>query len=164
MEHKFTPGVYMIVNSVTGATYVGSSARIGVRITSHRSYLNRGKHTLKRLQADWITYGEGAFSIHVLETVADKRDRAKREQYWMDALKPHCQLYNGTLIAAIGGSRISAEMKLAVSLVADGLTAYEAAKRAGVTATALRHSDGYRLLLVAGKVNIGKPGRKIKPV
>lgn len=58
--------------------------------------------------------------------------------------------------------RISAEMKQAVELVAQGMTAYEAAKQIGVSATGLRQSAGYQALLVAGRVNLGKPGRKNK--
>lgn len=58
--------------------------------------------------------------------------------------------------------RTSSEIKQAIELVAHGMTAYEAAKQIGVSATGLRQSAGYQALLVAGKVNIGKPGRKNK--
>lgn len=58
--------------------------------------------------------------------------------------------------------RTSSEIKQAVELVAQGMTAYEAAKQVGVSATGLRQSAGYQSLLVAGKVNLGKPGRKNK--
>lgn len=51
-------------------------------------------------------------------------------------------------------------MRAAVALVESGMTAYEAAKRVGVDASALRRSAGYQALLVAGRVNVGKPGRK----
>lgn len=56
--------------------------------------------------------------------------------------------------------RTTAEMRAAVALVDSGMTAYEAAKRAGVDSSALRRSAGYQALLVAGRVKLGKPGRK----
>jgi hypothetical protein len=60
--------------------------------------------------------------------------------------------------------KTTAEMRAAVALVETGMTAYEAAKRCKVDAQALRRSAGYQALLVAGRVNLGTPGRKAKNI
>lgn len=162
MTNENTPGIYMIVNKETGRAYIGSSSRIGVRMVGHRSALNRGKHANRAFQSDWTLHGAAAFVFLTLEIIAAKAERVRREQYWVDALRPFGALYNSMLTVGAGGARQSAAMDRAIERVASGETVYAAAKAEGVTGTGIRRTDAYRELIAAGKISIGKAGRKPK--
>lgn len=79
-------GVYQIRCTVTGKVYVGSSARIEVRLREHRRALRRGTHHSRLLQRAWNKYGEGAFAFSVIEIVSDAGQLFTREQVHIDAL------------------------------------------------------------------------------
>lgn len=69
MKRK-TGGVYIIRCMPTGWIYVGSAAfDTNDRWRAHRSFLRLGKHTNKRLQNDWLTYGSEAFRFRVVEPI-----------------------------------------------------------------------------------------------
>jgi len=90
-------GVYVIRLKRGGAgywEYVGSSSCIGSRRTAHKRDLAAGCHHAKALQRAWDTWGPRAFSFAVLEFVEDVGRLGAREQYWIDALRPH---FNGEL-------------------------------------------------------------------
>jgi group I intron endonuclease len=80
------PGVYRIVNLVTGKVYVGSAAvSLRQRGLYHRSFLRRGKHDNLYLQRAWDKDGEHNFRFEVLET-CETSACIGREQHWMDLL------------------------------------------------------------------------------
>lgn len=89
-------GVYAIVNSVTHDQYIGSSMNIAKRFAQHRSLLCRGKHHAGRLQEAWSAYGESAFSMIVLEEVADLGSLAAAEQRHLNEKRP---AYNDSEVA-----------------------------------------------------------------
>lgn len=70
-------GVYKIVNTITGKTYIGSSIDIKTRFNRHKSALSRNKHPNPILQASWIKHGSAAFIFEVLEwcSPAETMDR-----------------------------------------------------------------------------------------
>lgn len=79
------PGVYRIRNTITGCEYIGATTNpIHKRWYAHRSSLNKGRHSNRRLQSDWKEYGELAFSFEVLEVVRDERRVFERERHWQD--------------------------------------------------------------------------------
>jgi group I intron endonuclease len=81
------PGVYRIVNLVTGKVYVGSAAvSLRQRGLYHRSFLRRGKHDNTYLQRAWDKDGEHNFRFEVLET-CETSACIEREQHWMDLLR-----------------------------------------------------------------------------
>jgi group I intron endonuclease len=91
-------GVYKIVNTVNGKTYVGSASHsILKRWRVHKFELRRGSHTNQHLQRAWIKYGEDSFVFEIVETVKPDKCR-EREQYWLNLLNPE---YN---ILKIAGS------------------------------------------------------------
>lgn len=85
-------GVYVIKNNVNGKQYVGSSIDLHMRRIQHFSKLRCNKHVNQHLQNAWNKYGKESFEFEVLETVEIdnniKETLLKREQFWIDNLKP----------------------------------------------------------------------------
>ena len=82
-------GIYAIVNTVTGKTYIGMArTSFGVRWSTHRSTLNRQCHENRYLQEDWLKYGADAFEFRILEVFSGdasrgygrNRERAHKKQ------------------------------------------------------------------------------------
>ena len=81
-------GVYGIRHTVTNRYYVGSSGNVQYRLRKHLCALKTGgEHHAKHLQHAWNKYGQEAFDIVLLESVADFCDLNMREQYWIDKLE-----------------------------------------------------------------------------
>jgi len=87
-------GVYCIINMSNGKRYIGSSKNMYKRLSCHRSYLRSSTHQNKKLQNSWNKYSEESFVAYLLE-ICDETILEKREQYFIDNLKPE---YNITLI------------------------------------------------------------------
>lgn len=85
-----TCGVYMITNTVNGKRYIGSSACIGSRLSSHFGYTSRNPQG-RPLHVDINKYGKDVFDHEVLEE-CDETSKVEREQYWVDELKPEYNL------------------------------------------------------------------------
>lgn len=86
MARKQTSGVYQIIHRPTGRTYVGSSARIERRWSSHRSKMRCGTHESHLLQTLANTDGVESFVFSILELVPAPLLK-EREQHWIDALR-----------------------------------------------------------------------------
>ena len=76
--------VYCIRNVMTGCVYVGSTTNFDNRISIHIDRLSKRNHPNRRLQNDWLSYGENSFEIFILEEVLDDSVLISREQYWID--------------------------------------------------------------------------------
>ena len=63
-------GVYAIRNASTGEMYIGSTNHLDWRWITHRSRLNRLRHSNRALQQAWNRDGPAAFSMIVLRPVA----------------------------------------------------------------------------------------------
>lgn len=63
-----SPGVYVILNTLTMRAYIGKSTNIERRWQQHRSALNRGTHHNSKLQADWTLYGESCFRFSLFSS------------------------------------------------------------------------------------------------
>lgn len=91
-----TQGIYIITNTVTAETYIGSSVNIARRWSDHRRELKGKCHKNVLLQAAYDRNGMSAFQLDVLEHVEQEEQLAHREQHYLDLLKP---LYNGDELA-----------------------------------------------------------------
>lgn len=80
-------GIYAIVNTVNGKTYIGSSSNIEQRWYGHRRDLRGGHHHSSVLQRAWNKYGEAAFVFQVMEVIKDIKDLFNAEQRWIDFLQ-----------------------------------------------------------------------------
>src|SRR3972149_846536 len=85
-------GVYRILCSVNGKSYIGSSVGIVRRFRTHRNELRRGTHANPHLQRVWNKYGESAFEFQVLE-MCDESVLRQREKEIIDRVRPefNCQ-------------------------------------------------------------------------
>lgn len=87
-----TGGVYWIYQPAQDrAVYVGSSQNIERRMREHVSRLKNGKHCNPHLQAAWNKYGADAFQFLPLEECTIEQ-LAEREEFWMMALDPTCNI------------------------------------------------------------------------
>lgn len=91
------PGIYKILNTLTGKFYIGSSISVRNRFYKHLSQLRLGRHRNAHLQAAFDRDGEAAFQFAVLE-LCERDQLLAREQHHLDTLKPE---YN---ICAIAGN------------------------------------------------------------
>lgn len=60
-------GIYRIINSKTGASYIGSSINIEKRLKSHANDLKNSSHCNIKLQADFNLYGKEVFEVEILQ-------------------------------------------------------------------------------------------------
>lgn len=96
-------GIYIIINSVNGNTYVGSSANVIKRVWAH---LSRKKGS-QIVAAAIAKHGIDKFYPFLLER--DERDRLpERESYWISIFRPE---YNATLLTATGGRIVSEQQR-----------------------------------------------------
>jgi group I intron endonuclease len=87
-----TTGVYWIYQSNRDrAVYVGSSNNVERRLRNHKAYMEHGTHKNRRLQSTWAKYASTDFTFELLEAVQPEH-LIEREQFWMDALTPSCNI------------------------------------------------------------------------
>lgn len=107
-------GVYQIINTINNKTYIGSSINCKIRCKSHIRDLLINNHCNNKLQNSWDKYGKNVFMFKLLESVGDKSDLLKREQYYLDTLNPEyniCKIAGNTL-----GVKPSNETKERISI------------------------------------------------
>lgn len=92
--------IYKITNIQNSKFYIGSAINYIQRIRVHKSELRKCTHHSIYLQNAWNKYGEENFKFEILEIVEDIKEILKREQYYLDKLKPN---YN---ISRFAGSTI----------------------------------------------------------
>jgi group I intron endonuclease len=61
------PGVYRIVNVITGMFYVGSSRRVRCRLLRHLRFLRENRHGNSYLQNSWNFHGEQSFRFEIIQ-------------------------------------------------------------------------------------------------
>lgn len=85
--------IYEIRNLINNKFYIGSAIKYQHRWACHESDLNLNKHKNNHLQHAWNKYGAENFEFRAIEAVENKGDLLKREQYWIDLLKPEYNVY-----------------------------------------------------------------------
>jgi group I intron endonuclease len=80
--------IYSIVNLINGKMYIGSAVNLQKRRGSHLSRLRKNNHHSIALQNAFNKYKEDNFSFELIEYVEEKELLIKREQVWIDFLKP----------------------------------------------------------------------------
>lgn len=93
-------GIYMIINISNNKIYIGSAKRFVHRKRNHFNDLIKNKHHSDKLQKSYNKYGKDNFIFKMIEYVNDVNELIKREQYYIDILKPE---YN---IAKTAGSSL----------------------------------------------------------
>lgn len=91
--------IYLIINSLNGKIYVGSSAKnIRNRFAKHISELNLNRHHSPHLQSAWNYYGHEAFHFCIVESVEDISKLYEIEQLWIDSVDSKL-CYNTAMVA-----------------------------------------------------------------
>ena len=87
-------GVYLLTDTVTGGTYVGSSKRIRTRISIHFHDMRRKpkQQTYRRMRATFQEHGAKAFTARLLQQCAPEELLALEKQ-WIERLQPTENLY-----------------------------------------------------------------------
>lgn len=92
-------GIYLIVNSANGHSYVGSSSNVLKRVWAHLA----GKKGSEIVAAAVRKHGRDCFHTFLLERAA-RCDLPVREAFWIAKLRPE---YNASLLTETGGKIIS---------------------------------------------------------
>ncbi|MFH1368804.1 MAG: GIY-YIG nuclease family protein [Elusimicrobiota bacterium] len=96
-------GVFAIKNTINGKVYLGGTLNLYNILERNKFRLNTGSHQNERLQKDWKSYGEGAFTFEILEKLKLKDDIACDyeedlkilEMIWVEKYQPIAEkLYN----------------------------------------------------------------------
>lgn len=80
------PGIYMLRNKVSGATYVGAAKKGRTRVLGQLRGLMRGDNTSELLQEDWAHLGPEAFEVRFLPVSLERL-------YWLE--KVFIKVMNG---------------------------------------------------------------------
>jgi len=99
--------IYTIKNTRTGVTYVGSSAKVRSRWTTHRWQLRNGVHHCKHLQRSWIKHGEDVFTFTVIDECETQCEMLQMETQWIALLSDMGGVYN---TATVGGTTLGLKM------------------------------------------------------
>jgi group I intron endonuclease len=102
-------GIYKITNIINNKFYIGSSNDIYHRLKHHYSDLKNNKHHNKYLLRSFKKHGKNNFKVEIIEKVEQKL-LIKREQYYIDILKPE---YN--LILDVVGNKLTESSKKQIS-------------------------------------------------
>lgn len=116
-ENKGKSGIYRWTNNITGASYVGSSVDLAKRLSQYFStvYLNKELTNGKsKIYSALLKYGYSSFILEILE-YCDRIDVIKREQYYIDLLKPEYNLdpTAGSRLGSLHDEEARAKMRAA---------------------------------------------------
>lgn len=108
--------VYLILNSVNGAVYVGQTTRrLAGRWNYHRYCLRRDVHQNPHLQHAWNKYGESAFECFEVEAHASREALDAAERLYIETLPAlGVRLYNQKAGGGFGGE-MSAETRAKIA-------------------------------------------------
>lgn len=101
-------GVYVLINTINGKYYIGSSVTLGDRLAD---YTQPGYHAEKAnipIVRAIVKYGLSSFLVGTLE-ICDKDNVRDREQYFIDTHKPHYNVL--TLVSSSLGLKHTEEVK-----------------------------------------------------
>jgi group I intron endonuclease len=92
-----SPGVYTIINLLSGRSYVGSSNDVRKRVQSHIGELLSGTHSNHLLQRDFTKHGADKFEAILVSVEVSGSDLQRSEQQQIQRLlKSGTALYNFT--------------------------------------------------------------------
>lgn len=95
---NMTTGIYRILNTVTGKSYVGQSQNTATRWRQHKTQLRCGVSKSPKLQASWNKHGQCAFTFSIC-CVCAIEDLNVMEQRYIDKFDSHANGYNTRPIA-----------------------------------------------------------------
>jgi group I intron endonuclease len=88
------PGIYLLTNKVNGHKYVGMSNNIKRRWTEHRTKTHKKRSVIGRAM---LKHGIDNFSFEIIEIIENIDDLPKREEFWINEIKPKYNMNLGGL-------------------------------------------------------------------
>lgn len=98
-------GIFIIRSSTSNKCYIETTQDLKSRINSTKFKLEFGNHPNRELQKEWKNYGEGNFTIEILDTLEYNDDESKTDyteelsllqMIWEEKLfKEDIQFYKG---------------------------------------------------------------------
>lgn len=157
-----TIGIYRILNTASGKSYVGQSTELECRFGTHLASLRSGRHPNPHLQSSFSHHGESAFTFEVV-SVCEQHELTLMEQQWIDSLDSFNSGYNQRPAAdSMAGFKHSEETKRRAS--EEAKKRYEspemremARKRA---ATRLANPDHVELMRQIGRKRFATPAQR----
>ena len=98
-------GIYMITNTKSNKRYIGSSKNLYIRLLTHRRLLLKNNHYNNHLQNSFNANIIEDFIISVLE-FCEEENLIKREQFFIDMLKPEFNIVTEVLEKGVIGKKI----------------------------------------------------------
>jgi len=148
--------IYQIVNTITGAVYVGSSVRPAeARWAAHLKDLKGNRHHSRYLQRAWNKYGPTAFTLSLLEVDVPVTELIAREQFYLDQRKrlPQSESYNVCWVAGnCTGRECTTATRRRLSESHMGIPRSESSKRKQAATWTARYGGEYALQGPNGKV------------
>jgi group I intron endonuclease len=95
-------GIYRILNTITGKSYIGSSIDIHVRWTYHRRQLKLQSHGTIKLLRSWNKYGPDVWEWSILQECEESR-LEWLEAFWMDRFDAVKNGYNESVLTLEDG-------------------------------------------------------------
>lgn len=152
-----SPGVYEILNVITGDLYIGSTKNLKDRFYSHRNSLRREGHANKHLQSSYNKYGVRNFVFNII-LVCGLENLFLWEDKIVDTLKPS---FNKRPVAHTNlGLKMSEETKLKISLAHKGKNNTTEYQRMIISKT---HKGKIMSEEVREKIRVKLLGRKMSP-
>jgi group I intron endonuclease len=169
--NKKSRGVYIITSKTSSKFYIGGSTRVYSRIIDHKRLLRGNRHHNIHLNSAWNLYGEQDFDWMMLEDCgeASLEDIYKREQYYLDTLRPFDREigYNLNDVASGGskkGHKKSEEMRCKLSKSKMGVKPSKEARHKMRLAKLGRHlsPEHKKKLSILNKGKIISPEQRLK--
>ena len=89
-EAKRPMGVYRILNTQNGKSYVGFSTDLQARINRQKTELKFGSHRNKELLGEWKSFGESCFEFEILDEL-DHDENSKADP--VEELRILCEMW-----------------------------------------------------------------------
>ncbi len=99
------PGIYRIVNTITGHSYIGSTNDFKTRKNRHFYLLSKNKHFNYKLQQAYNTYGKNALRFETI-VICSQELLFKKEQIFLDLLEPEYNISKNAEVPTSRGGRL----------------------------------------------------------
>ena len=110
-------GVYALINTVKGKSYIGSSVNLSNRLLDYYQSGYIAGQPNRHINRAILKYGIESFLIVILE-YTDKSDLHASEQAWIDDFKPEYNVF--TYVTSLSGYKLTQEQKDNISKAMTG--------------------------------------------
>lgn len=85
--------VYILTNTVTKKSYVGSCQSVKYRMKTHKYSLSHHRRTVEQMQKDYDLYGWESFALKIIGWYKDWNDGKRLEKFYMQVLRTYDPRY-----------------------------------------------------------------------